>query len=115
MTETDRYVDQIVREFCNLPGTSGRLGPADRRFARSLHNCRVPLDVVRAALLLATARRLLRDTNDVEPLPVVRSLAYFRHTIDELLAAPLDLAYLTYVRRKLDQAKNGARPQPRGA
>lgn len=115
MTEADRYVDQIVREFCNLPGTSGRLGPADRRFARSLHDHRVPLDVVRAALLLATARRLLRDLSDAEPLPVVRSLAYFRHTIDELLASPPDPAYLAYVRRKLDQAKNAAPPKPSGA
>ncbi len=111
MTAPDRYVAEILREFRELPGTSGRTGPADRRLARSLYDTQIPLDVVRAALLLATARRLVRATSDTHPIPVVRSLAYFRHTIDEVLHCPLDPAYFVYVRRTL----RGARPAPNAA
>ena len=36
-----------------------------------------------------------------QPLPPIRSLAYFRPVIDELQANPLPDAYLDYLRLKL--------------
>lgn len=112
MNDADPYVAAVLGEYRDLPGTSGRLGPADRRFARSLYDRRIPLDVVRGALLLATARRLVRAGHECSTLPLVRSLAYFRHTIDELVAAPLDPAYFSFVRRTLQNARTAASSHP---
>ncbi len=112
MSDADRYVAEVFREYHDLPGTSGRLGPADRRFARSLYDRRIPFEVVQGALLLATARRLVRAGHECSKLPLVRSLSYFRHTIDELVAAPLEPAYFSFVRRTLKNARKAAASHP---
>jgi hypothetical protein len=58
--------------------------------------------VVEAALLLACARRALRESW-LAPLPQVRSLAYFQGAVAEILANPRppDLEYLTCLLRRL--------------
>ena len=59
---------------------------------------RLPTWAVRAALLLATARRTLRSG---PPLPPVRTLHYFLPVIDEVLAQPLEPAYVEYLDDRL--------------
>lgn len=93
------YVRALLEELRRLPGTSGRTGPGDRRLARELHDHGVPLDLIRAALLLATVRRLVATDGSIERLEPVRSLAYFRHTIEEIRRAPLPPDYLQHLRR----------------
>ncbi len=70
------YVQAVLEAYAQLPDTPQRPRPADRRLAEQLHDRNVPESVVRDALLLARARRLIRP-RDAPPLAKVRSLRYF--------------------------------------
>ena len=99
-----RYVDEVFRAFAELPITTGRLGRADRHFASVLHSSGIPIDLVRAALLLGAARRVTGQSPMVARQVPIRSLLYFRGVIEELRLSPPDPAYIGYVRRVLDRA-----------
>jgi hypothetical protein len=92
------YVEAVLSTYGSLPGTPARPSRQDRRLARDLCRRAVPLRSVRAALLLATARRTLRSG---PPLPPVRTLHYFLPVIDEVLGEPPDPAYVEYLASKL--------------
>ena len=94
------YVAAVVSAYVELPDTPLRARTQDIACARRLHDDGVPLPVVESALLLASLRRIVRPA-DAEPLPSIRSLAYFRPIIDELLNQPLPEGYLDYLRLKL--------------
>ena len=98
MTEQG-YVKEVLASYLSLPHTARRVGPADRRLARSLFSENVALDVVLSALLLGSLRRLVGRAADAAPLPTVRSLAYFVPIIEELRPAPLDPSYHAYLRQ----------------
>ena len=95
------YVQAVLDLYVTLPAT--RRGPSrqDRRLAVTLHQRGIPLGIVRAALLLATARRTLRDS-DATPLPQVGCLHYFLPVIDELRLTPPDPGYVDYLYSKLE-------------
>lgn len=59
-------------------------------------------DLVESALLLASLRRLLRDS-DLPPLAPIRSLAYFHPVIVELQQQSLPAGYLDYLRLKFQK------------
>jgi hypothetical protein len=94
------YVDAIVTNYVRLPGTPLRPSRQDRRFARLLHEQRVPLPVVYAAFVLAIARREIRAAAQPR-LPAIRTLRYFQGVIAELLQTPLDPAYVRYLAAKI--------------
>ena len=94
------YVAAVVSAYAGLPETPLRARAQDLSCARRLHDDGVPLPVVESALLLASLRRIARPA-DAAPLPPIRSLAYFRPVIDELLNQPLPDGYLDYLRLKL--------------
>lgn len=95
-----RDVEQILDLYRRTPGTRGLVRPADRRLAVTLRQRGVPLELVEAALLVATARRALRPAT-APPLAPIATLHYFLPVIEELLASPPDPAYLDYLRRRL--------------
>lgn len=98
--DEDAYLAGLLRAYLSLPDTPSRARPADRRLARSLFQQAVPLDIVRAAFLLASARRAFRQPG-ATPLGTVRSLHYFLPVINELRLEPLDPAHLAYLSAKL--------------
>ena len=57
------------------------------------------IEEVEAAILLVTARRLLR--NSQAKLGPIRSLHYFAAVIEEIKSASVSESYLEYLRRKL--------------
>lgn len=61
----------------------------------------VPLLAVENALVLAAARRLLRDPAS-PPLRTVRSLAYFLPVLDELLGLHVSQDYFCYLQNKIE-------------
>lgn len=95
------YVVEVLRLYCLLPDTPDRPKPLDRRLAQSLEQRQVPLHLIRAAFLLATARRTFSPS---APLPPIRSLHYFLPILDEIQREPPDPDYLDYLRRRLDAA-----------
>lgn len=94
------YVEALLRAYLELPVTTKRARAADRALARSLFAQNVPLDLVRAAFILATARRASRPSG-ASPLGPIRSLHYFLPVIDELRLSPPDPAYLRHLRTRL--------------
>lgn len=100
------YLRAVLELYLGLPDTPGRPRPDDRFFARQLLHRGVPLLVVEAALLLASARRLSREPNDA--LPPIRSLRYFTYAVEEIqeeLRCRMDhsslVAYVNYLRTKV--------------
>jgi hypothetical protein len=92
------YLEAALETYISLPETPARPSRQDRRLARELCRRGVPLRTVRAALIVATARRTLRAG---PPLPQVRTLHYFLPAIDEVLDHPLDPGYVEYLAAKL--------------
>jgi hypothetical protein len=97
------YIAAVLELYVELPDTPLRASVADQWLARRLHDDGVPLHVVETALLLGSLRRLVRPEG-APPLSPIRSLAYFRHVIDELQAHPVPDGYLDYLRLKLRRA-----------
>jgi hypothetical protein len=95
------YVNAVLAAYRNTPGTSGIVRRQDRILAAQLHQRGVPLRVIKNALTLATARRLLRPSGS-PPLSTVRSLHYFRGTVDEVLHADMNQNYFRYLRLKIE-------------
>jgi hypothetical protein len=94
------YVRRLIEAYRKTPGTTGRAHRQDRRFAGRLYERQIPLTVVENALLLASARRLLRS-DDAPPLETIRSLYYFRSVIDEVMQSTMSEDYFFHLRRKL--------------
>jgi hypothetical protein len=98
--DPESYVHSLAACYLRLPNTTCRLSRFDRRLARDLFERQVPLAVVEAAFLLASARRAARPCA-APPLDPIRSLHYFLPVIEEILQNPLPDSYLAYLRRKL--------------
>lgn len=96
----DPYVRKLLALYRSTPGTRGRTRPADRRLAETLYQRGIPLERVRAAFLLAAARRTFRSPED-EPLQPIASLHYFLPILREIEAQPLDPGYLDYLKSRL--------------
>ena len=94
------YVQAVLAAYLKLPDTPTRSRPPDRRLAGQLYDRNIPLPTVKDALLLASARRVLRS-QDAHPLAPVRSLYYFLPVIEELLETPLPKGYSRYLQRKI--------------
>jgi len=92
------YLEAVLEAYSSLPDTPQRPSRQDRLLARDLCRKGVPLRVLRAALILAAARRTLRSG---PALPQVRTLHYFLPAIDEVLHHPLDPGYVEYLAAKL--------------
>jgi hypothetical protein len=99
-TDCQHYVAAVLTLYRKLPDTPQRHSRYDRHLAAQLHQRQVPLPLIEAAFLLATARRFLRDPS-YPPLSPIRSLHYFLPLIDELIHQPLAPTYLAYLRHKL--------------
>jgi len=100
---TAAYVTAVVTLYIEMPDTPMRVSASDQWLARSLHQDGIPLETVETALLLGSLRRLIRPS-DAPRLSPIRSLAYFRPVIEELLENPAPENYRDYLRLKLRKA-----------
>jgi hypothetical protein len=94
------YAEKIIDLYLSLPETPARSTQDDLRLAHELCHRKIPLELVEAAFLLASARRLFRDPS-LPPLTPIRSLHYFLPVIEEVSINQLSPDYLLYLRRKL--------------
>jgi hypothetical protein len=101
MTDTDIVsLERFLRLYLALPHTPSRASRYDRRLAIELRQRRISWEAVETALLLAMARRCLRDPS-LAPLPPIRSLHYFLPVIEEVLSMEISPDYVRYLKRKL--------------
>ncbi|MGH9317679.1 MAG: hypothetical protein ACRD1P_11315 [Thermoanaerobaculia bacterium] len=96
-----QYIHAVLAAYRRSPHALGRVRPADRRLAATLHRTGVPLQTVQDALLLGAARRQAGGAS-VEP---IRSLYYFCPVIEELMRQPLPPGYADYLRQRLPAAE----------
>jgi len=82
-----RYVDEVIRLYRATPTVLGHVRRADRALARRLYDHGIPLHVIRNALVLGAARRVLHNGFST-PMPPVRSLHYFLQLVREVLDRP---------------------------
>ena len=99
-TELNAYRQTLLDLYLRLPDTPRRLSRNDLRLVRQFWERDVPLRIVEAAFLLASARRGTRRP-DAVPLGRIRSLHYFVPVIEELLAQPVPESYVAYLRSKV--------------
>jgi len=105
------YVAAVAAVLADLPEPRPRFRPADRRLVLDLRRRGVPIPMLRAAIRLATLRRLTRDPARPALAPV-RSLYYFLPVLDELLAAPPEPAWGAYLDARLARLKPAPSPSP---
>ena len=98
------YIKQAAALYCRTPGTPGRLHRQDRLLAAELYSRGISLSTLEQAFLLAAARRCFRAP-DAPPLSPIRSMHYFVPVIEELLAHPLDVGYVEYLKSKLNNIR----------
>jgi len=101
-------VAMLIMLYIDLPETPLRPRPQDQSTARTLYQQGIPLPLAEGALLLASLRRLIRNS-DLPPLAPIRSLAYFQPVITELLQQPMPDGYLDYLRSKFQKISTGHR------
>jgi hypothetical protein len=94
------YVSKVLTLYLELPETPLRTTLYDQQRAAEFQLRGVSLDLIEAAFLLGSLRRLLRPPGALTLSPI-RSLAYFQPVIDELLACPLSDNYVGYLRAKM--------------
>ena len=95
------YVARVVRLYLDDPDTPVVPSNADWEIAADLFDRNIPLESIRLAFKLALIRRRRRSSN--EPLPPIRSLAYFRAVVLSLSAEETEPDYVDYVDRLYDQ------------
>jgi len=100
------YVERVLQLYQQTPETPARHSRLDRRLAAEFYERGVKLEEIEAAILLATARRLLRSPQ-APKLGPIRSLHYFAPVIEEVRSNPLSESYLKYLRWKLARRKFG--------
>ena len=99
-TSRSSYIARVVRLYLDDPDTPAVPSKADWEIAADLFAHNVPLEAIRLAFKLALIRRR-RSSN--EPLPPIRSLAYFRAVALNLSTEETEPAYVEYVDRLYEQ------------
>lgn len=94
------YTARVLALYLSLPQTPTRTSRTDRQLAQSWYSQSLAWGVIEGALLLAVARRCLRDPA-LPPLPPIRSLHYFVPVLAEVQATPLATDYVQYLRGKI--------------
>jgi hypothetical protein len=93
------YVRTLLSSYVELPETPSRCHSLDRQIALELFRRQIAVDVVEAAFVLGSARRLARDP--ARAVPPIRCLAYFLPVVEEVLAQPPSPDYIQHLRLRL--------------
>jgi hypothetical protein len=84
-----QYVGAVLAQYRATPTVLGHVRRTDRDLAGTLYDRGVPLYLVRDALLVAAARRVLNNAFSAVPPPPIRALAYVLPVLAELKQRPL--------------------------
>lgn len=104
--EREEYVSRVLSLYLGLAETPARSSRLDRRLAEELYEKRIEIEEIEAAMILASARRLLRSA-DAPQLGPIRSLHYFLPVIDEVRSVPVSAEYIQNLRCKLAAFEDG--------
>lgn len=88
------YIDEVLRLYVRLSDTPSHPRPLDRILAAQLQQQLVPIEIIRAALLIGAIRHAAPDRPRLQP---IRSLHYFLPIIEEIRPDPIEPGYLAYL------------------
>jgi len=98
--DRELYVRCALACYRTTPTTAGTSDPQDRIVAAEIFEEGVSLELLQAALILAAARRSLREVAE-PPLAPIRSLRYFLPLIKEITTTPIEPDYIRYLEESL--------------
>jgi hypothetical protein len=101
-----QYAREVLALYRATPTTLGHVRRTDRDLAGILYDRGVPLYLVRDALLVAAARRVLNNAFSAPP-PPIRSLAYVLPVLAELQDRPLGPRDIDELRIRLREVLGG--------
>ena len=104
------YRATVLDHYTRLSETPDHPRGPDRRLAEALFAEGVPIETVKAAFLLAAARRATSAAARSEPLPPIRSLHYFLPVIREIQTRPLNPSYLEMLQERLRRSSPPSPP-----
>lgn len=99
MNDRQIYVRTVLNLYAQTRDIVCPARLTDRLLANYFFDRRIPLDIVEAALLLGSARRMCH--RGVFALQAIRSLHYFEPIVEELAAQPPPKGYIDYLRLKV--------------
>jgi hypothetical protein len=99
------YVVEVLHLYLSMAETPTRHSRLDRQLAENFYEQQIKLEAVEAALILASARRLLRSS-EAPKLGPIRSLHYFVPVIEEVRQSAISADYIAYLRRKMAVAQS---------
>ncbi len=101
-SEQRAYVASVRGFFLALGCVESSFGAADEAFARDMQAQAIPLAVLEQAMLMAGCRKYSSWIEGRATGPI-RSLAYFKDVVAEILENPLPPGYDGYLRKKVEQ------------
>lgn len=107
------FVAKVICLYLEDPDTPQVPSSADWDIAHDLYDRDIPLHTVQLAFHLAFVRRRARAS--AEPLPPIRSLAYFRAVALNLTQDERDPAYANYVNDLYSRLSESAPPSTHSA
>jgi hypothetical protein len=96
------YVASVRELFLALGCVGASFGPADEAIARDMQRQAIPLAILEQAMLMGACRKYSSwiEGRAMEP---IRSLAYFKDVVVEILEKPFPPGYDGYLRKKVKQ------------
>src|SRR5215475_10678903 len=102
----EEYMSRVLSLYLGLAETPSRWGRVGRRLGEEIYEKQIEIEEIEAAMILASARRLLRSA-DAPKLGPIRSLHYFLLVIEEVRSVPVSADHIEYLRGKLAAFENG--------
>jgi hypothetical protein len=99
MTDRQIYVRTVLNLYAQMRDIACAPRRSDRLLAGWFFDRRIPIDIVEAALLLGSVRRMCHS--GALALEAIRSLHYFESIVEELVAQPPPMGYIDYLRLKV--------------
>ena len=94
------YVRSAREAFLEPACVCSAFTPADEKLAANLYRRGVPLENLKRAIWLGSARKYMSMLNGQPPIPIA-SLGYFSALLREVAGAPVNDGYWEHVRRKV--------------
>jgi len=98
--EREQYIHSVRECYLSMGDIHVEFRPSDVSIAKEWYERRIPLGVIRDAMLLGACRKYQSWLNGKPPQPI-RTLRYFEEIITEVRNQPLPAGYSNYLRRTL--------------
>ena len=101
--ESQPYIESVRECYLRLGDMQAGFRPADAAIAKEFYERRIPLGLLRDAMLLGACRKYVSWLNGRQPPRPIQTLRYFEDIIAEIRSSPLPPGYSNYLERTLER------------